>query len=51
MLDDISNGFAKPVDIKEVQEATELRKVGDEELRKNSRLKRVIKDGGATVKL
>jgi hypothetical protein len=48
ILDAISIGSAKSVDVKEVQAAIELRKVCDEELK--SRLTRAIKNGSDTVK-
>ncbi|KAI8578262.1 hypothetical protein K450DRAFT_248003 [Umbelopsis ramanniana AG] len=48
ILEDISNESAKPVDVKAVEAATELRKVCDEEFK--TRLTRAIKNGGETVK-
>ncbi|KAI9285356.1 hypothetical protein BC943DRAFT_44257 [Umbelopsis sp. AD052] len=48
ILEDISNDTAKPVDVKAVEAATELRKVCDEEFK--ARLTRAIKNGGETVK-
>lgn len=48
ILEKISNGSAKPVNVEAVEAATELRKVCEAESK--SRLTRAIKEGGETVK-